>query len=419
MKITDIRTRNICIPLSTLGKHEPVTMWYGSRFAAIKTIIFIETDEGITGLGETSIGAGGDQRLFEQIKSRLVGRDPHDINSIERGMNLTGQVTTKLGHLLDTSASSALNITGSIDQALWDIVGKAANQPIYNLIGGKYRDRVEARYWMGAKPPDKVADEVKRAVALGFKSFKIKIGLNPEFDIECVAAAREAAGPRIELGYDCNGSYSQLEAIRMLRKMEPYDPSHVEEPVDSSSVRALAEVSRHTDIPILCDGPARTTKEQILELIIQRACDAVHLDVVINGGFLENPTLRRHRRSRWSQSFLPFIAWRDRNRHRRAAPPRDRHSKLHMARRLRVHQTPAAIRRHHHRTVYLRRWRVNTTIRPGLRRRDRRRRHLTRRRALRHRTPQMAPSLRPRPHGPISPAVLLLQLPQQTPARRR
>ena len=164
MKITDIRTRNICIPLSTLGKHEPVTMWYGSRFAAIKTIIFIETDEGITGLGETSIGAGGDQRLFEQIKSRLVGRDPHDINSIERGMNLTGQVTTKLGHLLDTSASSALNITGSIDQALWDIVGKAANQPIYNLIGGKYRDRVEARYWMGAKPPDKVADEVKRAV---------------------------------------------------------------------------------------------------------------------------------------------------------------------------------------------------------------------------------------------------------------
>ena len=169
MKITDIRTRNICIPLSTLGKHEPVTMWYGSRFAAIKTIIFIDTDEGITGLGETSIGAGGDQRLFEQIKSRLIGRDPHDINSIERSMNLTGQVTTKLGHLLDTSASSNLNITGSIDQALWDIVGKAANQPIYNLIGGKYRDRVEARYWMGAKPPDKCADEVKRASRCGFQ----------------------------------------------------------------------------------------------------------------------------------------------------------------------------------------------------------------------------------------------------------
>ncbi len=287
MKITDIRTRNVCIPLSALGRHEPVSMWYGARFAAIKTIIFVDTDAGITGIGETSIGAGGDRRAFESIKERLIGRDPHDINSIERGMNLTGRVTDKIGHLLDTSASPALNITGSIDQALWDIVGKAANQPIYKLIGGKYRERVEARYWMGFKSPDQVAEEVKGAIKLGFKAFKIKIGINPGLDIECVAAAREAAGDRIEIGFDCNGSYSQLEAVRMLRKMEQYDPSHVEEPVDSSSVRALAEVKRSTTIPILCDGPARTTKEQILELIMHRACDVVHLDLVINGGFLE------------------------------------------------------------------------------------------------------------------------------------
>lgn len=287
MKITDIRTRNICIPLSTLGKHEPVTMWYGARFAAIKTIIFIETDEGITGIGETGIGGGGADYLFHQIKSRLVGKDPFDVNSIERSMNLTGNVTTKMGHLLDTSASPALNITGSIDMALWDIIGKAVGKPIYKLIGGKYRDRVECRYWMGSKPPEQCADEVRRAVKAGFKSFKIKLGLNPELDLECVAAAREAAGTRIELGYDFNGSYSQLEAVRLLRKMEQYDPSHVEEPVDSANIRALAEVKKHTDIPVLCDGPARTTKEQIQELVFQRACDAVHLDLVINGGYLE------------------------------------------------------------------------------------------------------------------------------------
>ncbi len=287
MKITDIRTRNICIPLSTMGRYQPVTMWYGSRFAAIKTIIFVDTDEGITGLGETSIGAGGASHLFEQIKSRLVGKDPFDINAIERSMNLTGGVTTKMGHLLDTSAAPSLNITGSIDMALWDIIGKALGKPIYKLIGGRYRDQVECRYWMGSKPPDKVAEEIRAAVALGFKSFKIKLGLNPEFDLECVKAARDAAGPRIELGYDFNGSYSQLEAVRLLRKMERYDPSHVEEPVDSSNIRALAEVKAHTDIPILCDGPARTTKEQIQELIFQRACDAVHLDLVINGGYLE------------------------------------------------------------------------------------------------------------------------------------
>ncbi len=287
MKITDIRTRHICIPLSTLGRYEPVTMWYGSRFAAIKTIIFIDTDEGITGLGETGIGGAGASYLFDQVKSQLIGRDPFDINSIERAMNLTGNVTTKIGHLNNSSSTPALNITGSIDMALWDIVGKAVNKPIHKLIGGKYRDRVEARYWMGSKPPEKVAEEVSGAVAAGFKSFKIKLGLNPEFDLECVRAARDAAGPRIELGYDFNGSYSQLEAVRLLRKMEPSDPSHVEEPVDSSNIRALAEVKNHTDIPILCDGAARTTKEQIQELIFLRACDAVHLDLVINGGYLE------------------------------------------------------------------------------------------------------------------------------------
>ena len=287
MRITDFRTTNICIPLSTLGKHEPVTMWYGTRYAAIKTIIFVDTDEGITGIGETSIGAAGDERLLAAVKSKLIGRDPHDVNKIERTLTLTGAVTTRIGHLLDTSAAPALNIIGSIDMALWDIIGKAAGQPIYNLIGGKYRPQVEARYWMGSKPPAACADEVARAVAAGFKSFKIKLGLNPQLDLECVAAARDAAGPNIELGFDFNGSYSQLEAVRLLRKMEQYDPSHVEEPVDSANIRALAEVKQHTDIPILCDGPARTTKEQIQELIFQRACDAVHLDLVINGGYLE------------------------------------------------------------------------------------------------------------------------------------
>ena len=85
-----------------------------------------------------------------------------------------------------------------------------------------------------------------KAVEQGFRSFKIKIGLNPEFDLECVKAAREAAGPRIEIGFDINGGYSVLEAVRTLRKMERYDPSHVEEPVNSANIRALTACPRNT-----------------------------------------------------------------------------------------------------------------------------------------------------------------------------
>ena len=279
MKITDVRTVNVCIPLSTHGRYEPVTMWYGSRYAAIKTIIFIDTDEGITGLGETSASSAA----VDELKPLLVGQDPFDVNAIERTITMNGHVLTTMGHV----RTPLLNVTGAIDMALWDIMGKATNQPIYKLIGGRFRDRVECRYWMGDKDPEGVAEEVEKAVERGFRAFKIKIGLNPELDVECVKAAREAAGPRIEIGFDVNGGYSVLDAVRTLRKMERYDPSHVEEPVNSANIRALAYVREHVDVPILCDGPARSTKEQIQELVIQRACDAVHLDLTANGGYLE------------------------------------------------------------------------------------------------------------------------------------
>ena len=220
---------------------------------------------------------------IEGLKPQLVGQDPFDVNAIGRRITMFGSVLTTVGHML----TPLLNVVGAIDMALWDIVGKATDQPIYKLIGGRFRERVECRYWMGAKDPAGVAEDIAKGVNNGFRAFKIKIGLNPELDLECVKAAREAAGPRIEIGFDVNGGYSVLEAVRILRKMEEYDPSHVEEPVNSSNIRALAYVNQRTSIPILCDGPGRTTKEQIQELVIQRACDAVHLDLTLNGGFLE------------------------------------------------------------------------------------------------------------------------------------
>ena len=280
MKITDVRTVDVCVPISTHGKFEPVTMWYGTRYAGLKTIIFIDTDEGITGLGEAWAPAGP---AVNGAKQFLVGEDPFNVNAIGRRIGMNGNVLTTMGHM----RPALLNLVGAIDIALWDIIGKAAGQPIYKLIGGKFRDRVEARYWMGAKDPEGVAEEVTEAVRRGFRSFKIKIGLNPERDVECVKAAREAAGPRIEIGFDVNGGYSTLDAVRTLRKMEQYDPSHVEEPVNSANIRVLAHVREHTNIPILCDGPSSHHKEGIQELVYQRACDAVHVDAIQNGGFLE------------------------------------------------------------------------------------------------------------------------------------
>jgi L-alanine-DL-glutamate epimerase-like enolase superfamily enzyme len=140
---------------------------------------------------------------------------------------------------------------------------------------------------MGDKSPGPLKEEVAEAAKQGFKSFKIKIGLNIEHDVACVKAAREAAGPHLDIGFDVNGGYTAAEAIVAIHKMEQYDPSHIEEPVNSINIRAMAQVRAHTHVPILCCGHGCTTKETIQELVFQNAADAVNLDMCRNGGFME------------------------------------------------------------------------------------------------------------------------------------
>ena len=280
MIVTDVRAVNVCVPLSTFGRFEPVTMWYGTRYAALKTMIFIETDEGITGVGEAWAPA---DKTVQGLKRWIVGRDPFDVNAIERTINNRGNVRHLMGHL----PVGLLNVTGGISMALWDVMGKAVEKPVYKLIEGRYRDRVECRYWMCDKPPEDQAAEAVKAVEAGFRALKIKAGLNPEHDVNCVKAVREAVGDRVEIGFDFNGGYTAGKAIRTIKKMERYDPSHIEEPVDSNNIGALARVRRHVDVPILCCGRGCTTKESIQELVFKDAADAVNLDLCRNGGFLE------------------------------------------------------------------------------------------------------------------------------------
>lgn len=121
------------MPLSTFGRFEPVTMWYGTRYAALKTIIMVDTDERIMGLGECWADASG---IIQGLERSIVGRDPFDVNGIEREINVSGNVRTVLGHL----GTGLLNVTGGLSMALWDIIGKACDQPVYKLIGGKYRE---------------------------------------------------------------------------------------------------------------------------------------------------------------------------------------------------------------------------------------------------------------------------------------
>jgi L-alanine-DL-glutamate epimerase-like enolase superfamily enzyme len=270
----------VTVPFATFGKFEPVTMWYGTRYANIHCVTFIDTDEGITG-----VSTHGDQyTIMNTVRPKLIGKDPFNIEPIEHSLGddpLRGR--WKL----------ATDTVAAIDNALWDIIGKACNKPLYKLWGGKVNDPIHVRYWMGCKSPKEQAAEALKAVEGGWKAFKIKLGTDPETDLERVNAVREAVGEKIELCFDINGGYPLSVAINTLKKMAKYNPAYIEDPVpsvwpyDPGCLENMADIRRITGIPIEAHNHGPNCEEFVMALVDKRAADAVHLNVSFVGSILE------------------------------------------------------------------------------------------------------------------------------------
>lgn len=279
MKITDVRTTMVTVPFAIFGKFEPVTMWYGTRHASIHCVTFIETDEDITG-----VSTEGDQyTIMNEIRPKLIGKNPFNIEKIEQ--ELGGKIRGRWE--IDTKTMAA------IDNALWDIIGKACDKPLNKLWGGKVNDPIHVRYWLSCKSPEKQAAEALKAVERGWKSFKVKLGTDPETDIERVKALREAVGDKIELCFDINGGYPLHVAIKTLKKMARYDPSSIEDPVpnfwpyDPGSLDNMADIRKITGIPIEAHSHGPNCEELVMALLDKRAADTVHLGIQFVGGVLE------------------------------------------------------------------------------------------------------------------------------------
>jgi L-alanine-DL-glutamate epimerase-like enolase superfamily enzyme len=280
MKITDVRTVMVAVPFARFGKFEPVRMWYMTRPANIHCVTFIDTDEGITG-----VSTQGDQHIImTALKPRLIGKDPFNIEAIEN--DLGGFAPTgKWSIPTDTLAA--------IDNALWDIIGKACNQPLYKLWGGKVNETIHVRYWLHCCSPEEQAAEAVQAVQRGWKAFKVKLGTDPDTDIERVKAIREAVGDKIELCFDINGGYPLSVAINTLKKMAKYNPASIEEPVacawpyDSGTLDNMADIRRITGIPIEAHSHGPNCAEFAMAVVNKRAADAIHLNVAWAGSISE------------------------------------------------------------------------------------------------------------------------------------
>ncbi len=247
----------------------------------------VSTDEGVAGWGEPIVEGRAEtvRAAVEELSSYLIGRDPF---RIEDHFQVLYRSFYRGGPVL-TSAISG------IEQALWDIKGRALGVPVYELLGGAARDRVRVYSWIGGDRPADMAESAKAQVAAGFTAVKMNATeelhyIDSHVKIEAAAArlatVREGGGVDLGIGMDFHGRVHKSMAKALVRELEPYNPMFIEEPVLPENHEALREVARHTTTPIAM-GERMYTRWGFKDLLTDGYVDIVQPDLSHAGGILE------------------------------------------------------------------------------------------------------------------------------------
>lgn len=261
-----------------------------------KNLVFVkvETDVGITGWGEAYSQYDRDPGVtahLQEFARYLPGRDPFHIKYLTT--MLFDDYAQRRGSLEFYSALSGL------EAALWDIVGKATGQPVYNLLGGPVRDkiRVYANGWSyKMHEPNAYAEAAKRVVDQGFTALKFDPLPRPwrtyipkaheRHALKVVESVRDAVGPEVDLLIELHRRLAPMHAIALGKKLEAYEPYWMEEPCQVEHIEAIAEVRAAVNIPIVT-GENSFTKAAFRPILEARAADILNPDVSNCGGILE------------------------------------------------------------------------------------------------------------------------------------
>jgi galactonate dehydratase len=248
----------------------------------------IETDDGLIGWGEPVLEgrAATVAAAVEELSDYLIGQDPAQIEDIWTVLYRGGFYRGGGIHM------SAL---AGIDQALWDIKGKAFGVPAYELLGGRVRDRIKVYSWIGGDRPSETAKAAKEVVDLGFTAVKMNGTEEMQYldswekvdrAVASVAAVRDAVGPDIGIGVDFHGRVHKPMAKVLLRELEPYRLMFVEEPVLSEHVDGFVDVLRQSPIPIAL-GERLFSRWDCKTVLASGAVDIIQPDPSHCGGITE------------------------------------------------------------------------------------------------------------------------------------
>ena len=244
-------------------------------------VVQLFSDDGLVGIGE---GAPRPHISGETIESAflivekylgplLVGKDPRHIAAIHRDMDQRIE--------LNPAAKCA------IDLALYDLLGKRLDVPVYELLGGRTKDSLHINGTCDVQEPELVSEILKRRVKEGFRySIKVKVGTDPTKDIERIRIAREAIGEEIHLIADANQGWDVATAIRVLRRMEAFDLQVAEQPVYWRDLCGLAKVTRSTRSSVMADE-AVWSPHDAMQVIQMKAAHMINIKLIKSGGLYD------------------------------------------------------------------------------------------------------------------------------------
>jgi L-alanine-DL-glutamate epimerase-like enolase superfamily enzyme len=274
LKITDVEIFLFDIPLSS-----PFRIAIGEMKAANDLLVRVRTDQGVIGLGEacpfppiTGETQATNAAAARSIRDILLGKDPLAIDGLLR----------EIGPLVHSNPSAV----AAFDMALHDILGKVAGLPLFRLLGGT-KNQFETDITTSIDTLEAMTAESKKYADMGYKTLKVKVGLDPDEDFGRLEAIRRAVGPKVAIRIDANQGWSVPQAIYALRKMEPLGIEFCEQPVLATDTAGLRAVRTQSPISIMADealfGPG-----DAIELIRAEACDTFNIKVMKAGGLLNS-----------------------------------------------------------------------------------------------------------------------------------